>query len=64
MNDLFASARAAGAISIFVAMFTAFGIFLFNPTIGSIPTLIVITFVAVMIVGLSGWVWDLLFKSS
>jgi len=44
-------------------MFTAFGIFLSNPTIESIPTLGFIMFIALVIVGASGWIWDFLFNS-
>jgi len=43
-------------------MFTALGIFLSNPTAASIPTLAVIAVVAMIILSLSGWVWDFLFK--
>lgn len=63
IEDSLTSGRAAGAILIFVAMFTAFGIFLSNPTAASIPTLAVITVVSMIILGLSGWVWDFLFKN-
>ena len=62
IEDSFTLGRAAGAISIFVAMFTALGIFLSNPTAASVPTLAVIAVVAMIILSLSGWVWDFLFK--
>ena len=62
MRDSILLLRALGAISAFALLFTAFGIFLSDPTFGSAETLIIIITVVGVIVGLSVSVWNKLFK--
>jgi len=60
MGNPIQSLRAVGAISVFAVLFTAFGIFFYNPTIESVETFILIIAVVVIMVGLSVGVWNML----
>ncbi|WP_336135866.1 hypothetical protein [Natronomonas amylolytica] len=62
IGDFIPRLRAVGAISAFVLLFTAFGIFSSNPTLGSAETLIIVITVVAVIIGLSARVWNSLFK--